>query len=137
MTRLEEGRPVAAQWWLRRAFQHAKTEEERAALRLAYQRSEDANPLTLSFGFNVAPSSNINNGTNQADFWLGDIQLIFGPGSRALSGTEVSGYIDMAYRLSGGPRHDTNLNLWLYGRSYRLSSESQATVPDVSGSDYA
>jgi hypothetical protein len=137
LARLDEGRLLAAQWGLRRAFRHAKTEAERAALRAAYRRSEDANPLSLNFGFNVAPTNNINNGTNEEFFWLGDILLVFGPESRALSGTELSGYFDLDYRLSSGPRHLTDFSLFLYGRSYVLSSESQTVAPDVSGSDYA
>jgi hypothetical protein len=137
LERLNESRPVAAQWWLRRALRYATTEAERAALRDAFRQIADAKRLTLNFGFNVAPSSNINGGTNLEFFSLGDIDLIFGPESRALSGTEVSGHIDLAYRLARGPRYETSANLYVYGRSYRLSPESQASVPDVSGSDYA
>jgi hypothetical protein len=139
LVRLNEGRPYAAQWWLRRAFQHAKTEAERAALREAFQYASNASPLTLRFGFNVARSNNINGGSTQEYFTLEGLPFLFpiSPERRPLSGTEVSGHVDLTYRLASGPRHLTSLNLYLYGRTYRLSSESQATVPYLSGSDFA
>jgi Surface lipoprotein assembly modifier len=139
LARLEEGRPVAAQWWLRRAFRHAQTDAERALLRTAFRRIADANPLRLSFGGSVTPTSNINGGSAQDYFTLEGLPFLFEipPDGRALSGTEFAGYLDLSYRLARGPKYKTSLDLYLYGRTYRLSSEAQAEAPLVSGSDFA
>lgn len=145
LMRLENGRPMAAQWWLRRAFRHAKTDAELAALREVFQYTRDASPLALNFGFNVAPSNNVNDGSTHEYLTFEGILTPEGlpvrfplpADRRPLSGTEASGYLDLAYRLSSGPRHRTSLSLYLYGRTYQLSSESRAAAPDASGSDYA
>lgn len=61
----------------------------------------------------------------------------FGPEARALSGVEYSLSADLSYRLSSNQDHITEASFYLYGRTYTLSSASQATVPDISGSDFA
>jgi hypothetical protein len=145
LARFQEGRPIAAQWWLRRAFRHAESEAERAALREAFRYARDASPLTLNFGVSVAPSNNINGGSTREYLTFEGIVTSEGlpirfplpPERRPLSGTEASGHIDLAYRLARGPRHLTILNLYLFGRTYQLSSDSRAAAPEASGSDYA
>lgn len=131
------GQFTRAEWWLRRAANNVETDDEAQLVRQEFDAIRDANPLSARFGFSVAPSNNINGGSKEAFFTLGDIVFEFGPKSRALSGIEYSGYADLSYRLSRGENHITKAMVYLHGRTYSLSPSSQATVPDVSGSDYA
>ncbi|MCU0904430.1 MAG: hypothetical protein MUE83_11215 [Tabrizicola sp.] len=141
MTRAAEllvaGRPIAAQWWIRRAFRHARGHADEAILREAYATAAEANPVTLNVWANVAPTDNINNGADSEFFSLGDILLVFDPASQALSGTEYAASVAFSYRLARSDRASTSLGVNLYGRTYTLSSAAQAAAPDVSGSDYA
>lgn len=135
--RLAGGRPIAAQWWLRRAYGHAKTPQQLATLREAFAIATDANPWTLNLSAGVAPSSNINGGAASDTFSLGEFQFVFGAANRALSGTEVSASGELAYRLAKGPRTATNIGISFFGRGYQLSDASKAAAPNASGSDYA
>lgn len=134
---LVAGRPMAAQWWVRRAFRHARGPADEAILREAYATAADANPITLNVWANVAPTDNVNNGAESEFFSLGDILLVFDPASQALSGTEYAASVAFSYRLAESDRAATSLGVNLYGRTYTLSSAAQAAAPDVSGSDYA
>jgi hypothetical protein len=134
---LVAGRPMAAQWWIRRAYRHAQGPEDEAILREAYAMAADANPVTLNFWANVAPTDNVNNGADSRFLQLGDILLILDPSSQALSGTEYAASVEVGYRLARSDRASTTIGVNLYGRSYRLSREARAAAPGVSGSDYA
>jgi len=135
--KFRDGQFTRAEWWLRRGANYAKTPEDAAIVAQEFQAIRQQNPLSMRFGFSIAPSNNINGGTEDTTFNLGDFQFIFDPSSLALSGVEYSGDVELSYRLSQSPNHITQAGLYLYGRTFSLSSASQATVPNVSGSDYA
>ena len=126
-----------AAWWLRRAANFAGSSEDADAIAAEFQTIRDQNPLSLQFGLSVAPSSNINGGTEDSTFFLGDLELVFNPSSRALSGVEYAADFEASYRLSETSDQMTWAGLYLFGRTYSLSAASQASLPDVSGSDYA
>ncbi len=135
--RFNTGQYTRAEWWLRRAANHTRTEEDSALLEQEFQAIRQNNPLFVQLNFSVARSNNINGGSEDAFFFLDDFQFILDPASRALSGTEYQGEVELSYRLSASERQATFAGLYLYGRTYTLSGDSQATVPDVSGSDYS
>lgn len=137
VTQLTQGRPVAAQVSLRRAYRHAQTPAHHALLREAFRIAAQDSPLTLTFGASIAPSSNINGGAMDEYFYLGDYRFAFGPSSRALSGIEYTANAKLRYRLGKTARGSTSFGINLYGRSYSLSAQSQALVPTASGRDYA
>lgn len=134
---LVAGRPMAAQWWIRRAFRHSRGPADEAILREAYATAADANPITLNLWANVAPTDNVNNGAESEFFALGDILLVFDPASQALSGTEYAASVELSYRVARSDRASTSIGLNLYGRTYTLSPAARAAAPEVSGSDYA
>lgn len=126
-----------AEWWLRRAAHQASTQGETAAIAREFHAIRQRNPLSLRFGFSIAPSNNINGGTEDTEFSLGEFDFLFDPSSRSLSGIEYSGELDVSYRIAQRADRQTFVGFSLYGRSYQLSSNSRAAVQGVSGSDFA
>ncbi len=131
------GQFTRAEWWLRRAANNTRSENELAQLKREFDTVRDANPFRAQIGFSIAPSNNVNGGSAEAFFTLGDFEFEFGPSSRALSGIEYAGNAEVSYHLFKNQNHITEAAFYLYGRTYTLSPASQATVPDISGSDYA
>ena len=135
--KFRQGQYTRAEWWLRRGANNVTNAQDAQILAQEFGAIRQKNPLSLRFGFWVAPSDNINGGAENAVFSLGQFQFIFNPSSLALSGVEYSGDVELSYRLSQGPDHITHAGLYLFGRTYSLSSGSQARAPNVSGSDFA
>lgn len=131
------GQFTRAEWWLRRGANHTDTPEEVASIAREFQAIRQKNPLSIKLGFSIAPSNNINGGTEDSTFSLGEFDFIFDPSSRSLSGVEYAGDVDVSYRLSQGPTHATYAGLYLFGRTYALSSSSREAAPGISGRDYA
>lgn len=134
--RFSAGHFTRAEWWLRKGANHAKTPAEVTIVDQEFQAIRQYNPLSLRLGFSIAPSNNINGGATDRTFTLGDFEFVFNPSSLALSGIEYSGDLELSYWLSQSPQHITQAGFYLYGRTYSLSSGSQATVPNLSGSDF-
>ena len=128
-----------AQWWLRRAGNDADTPQEAAKVRQEFTRIRTKNPLRVNLGFSVAPSDNINNGSESESFFLEglDFEFFLPESSLALSGIEYAGDVFATYDLAQGPNHRTQLQGYIFGRTFSLSRKSQAAVPDISGNDYA
>ena len=135
--RFGAGHHVRAEWWLRRAANHAETDAEIAQIRQDFQTVRQQNPLDIRFDVSIAPSDNINGGARDQLFFLDDFAFLLAPSSLALSGIEYAAAADLSYRLSQGPTHRTSAGLYLFGRTFSLSAPARAAAPDVSGSDYA
>ena len=134
--RFKAGQFTRAEWWLRRAANHAKTTDTIAIVEQEFQAIRQQNPLSVKLSFSVAPSNNVNGGAEEEFFYLDDIKFLFSPDSLALSGVEYSGDVDLSYRISQSQKQTTSIGAYLYARTYTLSSESKSTAPNVSGSDY-
>ncbi len=130
---------VRAEWWLRQAANHIGSSEDAATIVTEFSRIREENPLSAQFNFNAAPSDNINNGADSDTFRLEGLDIEFGlpPSSVALSGIEYSGDAQLSYRIASSDRQRTSLGLYVFGRTYTLSEDTQDRVPDLSGSDYA
>ena len=126
-----------AEWWLRRAANYAQSEIDLTLAKQEFNQIRQRNPLSVNLSFSVTPSNNINGGSEDEFFSLDEYVFQFRPDARALSGIEYSGDVDLTYRISQSPIQITSVGTYLFGRTYSLSSASQATVPDVSGSDYS
>ncbi len=130
-------RYTQAEWWIRRGLNHTESADQVAQLQQEFRAIRAQNPLTVRAGFSVAPSNNINGGTEDATFALGNFQFVFNPTSRSLSGVEYSADLDVRYRLAQSPNAMTEVGVYAYGRTYSLSSSSKAAAPGVSGADFA
>ncbi len=123
--------------WLRRAFNKAPVGPARDAVRQDFAQVRQANPLTVRLNFSAAPNSNINNGSSSEFILIWNLPFILSADARALSGYEVSGSVDLSYRLSQSTNFATDVGLTLFSRAYKLSPETARAAPNVSGSDYA
>ncbi len=138
---------IRAEFWLRRAANHAQNEEEIAAVAREYLTTIRANPLSLQFNASIAPSDNINGGSEDGilTFETIGLSLILPEDRRALSGLAYSGSARLNYRLSETDRQRTSLTGYLSGETFTLSQESKdllasspsESVRDVKGSDFA
>lgn len=128
-----------AEVWFRRAANHIQTEDEARAVVLAFQRAQEANPLSVQLSGWAAPSDNVNNGADNATFQLEGIpfDFILPPERRALSGTEFAAGAQLNYRLSQSDRQRTTAGANVFWRSYVLSETSRNVLPDADGSDFA
>lgn len=130
-------RYTSAQFWLRRATNHAETPQEALQLHDDMSAIRRANPLATNLSFSIAPSDNVNGGAAEKNFNLGDFTFEFAPSSLALSGIEYSGQLDLLYNLRDSATGVTAAGLSFYGRTYSLSPSAKEAAPGVSGSDYA
>ena len=138
-----DGRRTQAQLWLRRATEHAPDEAARRAAIRDFQYVRARNPLSLQFGFSVAPNSNINNGstTGKSTFFdpfsqqFVDVELR--GASLALSGLEAVTNAGLRWRFAETAQRATDLSLGWENRSYRLSSKARRLAPDAKAGDFA
>lgn len=145
--RFQNAQYVRSEFWLRRAANHAQTEQDAQSIVLAYINTVRANPLSVEFTAFVAPTDNINNGSNDGILRLESIGLTFElpEDRRALSGIAFAIGADLDYRLSQDASQITSLTGRLSGETYLLSSESKdllesspiTAVRDVEGRDFA
>lgn len=133
------GKRTRAQWWLRRAAHHAPSPamRQRAVQDFRYVRAR--NPWATELSFSLGPRSNINNGSAHETTRLYNLPYDFrlSGAAQALAGTELALGVTTRYRLSESRRHKTDLLLRAHHRTYRLTEDSKAQAPGVTGSDYA
>ncbi|KNG94157.1 hypothetical protein [Pseudaestuariivita atlantica] len=127
-----------AQLWLRRAAHHAPSDLSRNLAIRDFQYVRSRNPWSTHLSFNIAPSDNINNGSQSQTTELFGLPLQFALSgtSRALSGTEVSLGFDTRYRLVETERGTLHATFGLDHRTYALSAEARRQAPGTRGSDF-
>ncbi|MFY0624516.1 MAG: DUF560 domain-containing protein [Pelagimonas sp.] len=137
------GNRTMAQFWLRRAAEHAPTQGHAAVAREDFRYVRARNRLNLNFQLAVSPVSNINNGSKRSTgvFELpifGVVEAELSGTGRALSGTEFLVGLAGRYRLRHTPgQNQTDLQLSASQRSYTLSSSAKALAPTAKGSDFS
>jgi hypothetical protein len=134
-----DGKRTMAQFWLRRAADRAPNEATRniAARDFRYVRAR--NPWSSELSFNIAPSSNINNGSVHETTKLFGLPFEFelNGAARALEGLEYSVGYAGRYRFDQTELYAQDLVFQLNHRTYTLSDSARATAPGVRGSDFA
>lgn len=146
-TRFRMEQYIRAEFWLRRAVNHAQTEEDQLAVAREYLTTVNANPLSLQFTASVAPSDNINNGSEDGILSFETIGLTFElpENRRALSGIAYAASARATYSPAQSGSGRTALTAYLSGETYTLSSEAKdllasspnADVRNVEGRDFA
>ncbi len=137
---------VRAEFWLRRAANHAATQDEKRDVAREYLATIEANPLSLQFTASVAPSDNINNGSEDGLLSFETIGLTFElpENRRALSGIAYAASARLNYRLKETDQQRTALTAFISGETYTLSSEAKdllasspiESVRDIDGRDF-
>ncbi len=146
---------MRAEFWLRRAANDITNDTEAEAVVRDYVRAIEANPLSTQFTAYIAPSDNINGGSEDGIvrfdgtgvfpiFGGEDLENEFVERS-ALSGIEFGGSARLDYRLTQNDAQTTRLGGFLSGRTYRLSPEARdrldssptESVRAIRGDDFA
>jgi len=134
---LDAGRPTLAQWWLRRAYEHAPDQSSRQDIRALYRDVQRRNPFSLSLNFSFSPSSNVNNGNDNDIVWLGGLPFQIDIRERSYSGYRAELSVLAAYRLSESSSHRSDIMIDAFHRRVWLLDEDRlADEVDVKGSDF-
>lgn len=135
----QQERPTVSQAWLRLAATHADSEQQDKALAEDYSRVRSANPLSFNINLSVAPSDNVNNGTDNVLEVVNGIPTygFFGGGSRALSGVVTTLDTSLRYRLFSGQNARTTATGRVYTRRVELSDEAEAMLRRLDDEDFA
>lgn len=135
----QQKRPTISQGWLRIAATHAQTPVQDKQLAQDYKRVRAVNPLRFDIRLSVAPSNNVNNGTDNVLEVNNGVPTLgqFQGSSRALSGTVAVFDARLRYRLRQVKGARTTATARVYTRRVDLSSDAQATAPTAENSDFA
>ena len=135
----QQDRHTISQGWLRLAATHADTEEQEKSLKRDYGRVRAANPLRFNINFSIAPSDNVNNGTDNVLEVINGVPTlgVFNGSSRALPGTVGTLDVALRYRLAQGKKTRTTATGRLYTRRVDLSESAEDLAPNVENSDFA
>lgn len=133
--------------WLRRAANHVQNATDLRTIAQAYATTVEANPLSVQIAASIAPSDNVNNGSEDGVLQLEGIGLTFilPEDRRSLSGVGFSASSELKYRISQGPQQSTQLIGSLSAVTYALSQDAKdllASSPNpevraVKGSDFS
>ncbi|WP_299144754.1 surface lipoprotein assembly modifier [uncultured Tateyamaria sp.] len=135
----QQERPTVSQAWLRVAATHADTPSQDKLLAQDYRKVRAANPFSFNINLSVAPSNNVNNGTDNVLEVNNGIptQGIFRNSSRALSGTVGTLDVRLQYRLRATDQSRTTATGRIYTRRVELSDSAEALAPSLSDGDFA
>jgi hypothetical protein len=97
-----DGHRLRAQFWLRRAVQHAPTEQERARAIRDFRYVGDRNPLSVELRAGISPTDNINNGPTTNRIVFNGITFV-NDSLVPIPGIELTFGGDAKYRLIGTP----------------------------------
>ena len=135
----QQDRPTASQAWLRIAAAHAETPQQNSLVAREYARARAANPLRFNINLSLAPSDNVNSGTDNVLEVINGVPTLgfFQGSSRALAGTV--GVIDarFRYRLRADETSRTTARARIYTRRVDLSGEAKRIAPNVTNGDFA
>ncbi len=128
-----DDRLTLSQFWLRRAVQHAPTEEVRKDSIKAFRTVRAHNPLNFDLKFSVSPSDNVNNGSNSPYNIIDGVPVVgvLSPSAQAIDGIVATTDLQASYRIAYGERFMTRLT----GRAYTRRVKFNNAVPGLSGSD--
>lgn len=131
-----QGKRSSAQFWLRRAAQVAPSEAARATAVRDFRYVRERNPVRVNLSFGIAPSSNVNGGSQHATSeryvnldGTSDVG-VFSPTARALSGVTARAAITARFRLQESQSSSTWLRLGASHREVRLSAQSRRDLAD-------
>ncbi len=126
-----------AEWWLRLALNNASEGAAAQAVHQDFALVRQENPLSVQLNFSAAPNNNVNNGSSSESITIWNLPFILSPDALALSGYEVSGSVELRYRLAQSANFATDIGLLLHARTYELSAAAAHAAPGINGSDYA
>lgn len=135
----EGKRFTLAQYWLRRSVNHVQTPQHRQQVANDYNRLRTENPWNTQLRFSVAPSSNVNAGSDSNLSIIEGVPAVglLSRSAQALSGISAVADVTTAYRFSKNANHAAYLTGRVYSRQIRLSSAAARAVPGVRNRDFS
>lgn len=136
---LEEKRFTLAQIWLRRSINHAQTPQQRDLIAKDYKQLRPANPWNTQLRFSIAPSSNVNGGSDSVFSIIDGVPLVglISRDARALSGTAAVADLTTSYRFVTSKKRAAYVTGRFYTRQVRLSGRAQREAPGARNRDYS
>jgi hypothetical protein len=142
---LAEERPLLAGLWLRLALASAPSEEAAARTAAQAQAVRRLSPWSVDLSFGVAPSDNVNGGSNVSIYIIdgSPFPVVLSADARALSGWTASTDLTFTRTLAENERERTRLSFNLNGRAVALSEEARELIDedrqnsDLTGADFA
>jgi len=134
-----EGNYTLSQWWLRRAVEDAPDDVSRSEAVRHFQTVRRRNPWSGQLRFNIAPNSNINNGSANEEVMIFDLpfSVPLPAQMQALSGTEAAVGVTLRRALGETQKRKTEAYLQWDSRRFELSSEAKRKAPTAKAADYA
>jgi tetratricopeptide (TPR) repeat protein len=132
-----QDRGLVAQFWLRRAAQVAPTDKLRDAAVRNFQIVRARTPWSWSLGFNLVPSSNVNNGSRADTIEIAGLPFVLSGDSQRLSGIEATLTGSFVYRFVGYDGQPAQIFGGIAIQRVALSDEAKERAPDADAGDYA
>lgn len=134
-----EERYTLSQIWLRRAAINAPNERALAQTETDYRGIRNLNPWSINLGFTVAPSNNVNGGSETEYLTINGSPAfgVFNGAARALPGISASADLRLSYAISRTSQKRTSVSARAYARNVWLNSEARDIAPDSENSDFA
>ncbi|WP_456387646.1 surface lipoprotein assembly modifier [Profundibacter sp.] len=135
----EEKRFTLAQYWLRRSVNFVQSPQHRQQVANDYRRLRAENPWNTQLRFSVAPSSNVNAGSDSNLSIIEGVPVVglLSRSAQALSGISAVADVTTAFRFSKNANHAAYLTGRVYSRQIRLSSAAARAVPGVRNRDFS
>lgn len=123
----EAKRYTLAQYWLRRSVNFVETPQQREIISRDFKRLRSENPWNTQLRFSIAPSSNVNAGSNTNRFTIDGTQVWadLSNSAQALAGTVAVGDVSTSYRFSANAKHAAYLTGRIFTRQVKLTSASE------------
>lgn len=128
-----------AQYWLRRSVNFVQTPQHRKQIANDFKRLRSENPWNTQLRFSIAPSSNVNAGSNTNLATIDGVPLVgvLSRSAQALAGTVAVGDISTTYRFSANAKHAAYLTGRIYTRQVKLTSAAARSVPTLRSKDFS
>ncbi|WP_158270844.1 surface lipoprotein assembly modifier [Thalassorhabdomicrobium marinisediminis] len=133
-----EERYTLSQVWLRRAAANAPDDRAYRQTQTDYRGIRRLNPLSVSLGFSIAPSNNVNGGSETELNIIDGLPFVgvLSGDAQALPGVSATADVRLAYAISRGPAHRTSVTGRAYARAVWLSDAAHETSPTSENSDF-
>ena len=130
-------RGLMAQFWLRQAVQTAPSPDHRVLAVRSLRAVQQRTPVSMTLGFDVAPTSNVNNGSRADTVTIGGLPFVLSGDARALSGVVATLSGTVRYRFAGLGGRPAEVSLAASMQEVRLSDAARRQAPMARASDYA
>ncbi|MCB1366460.1 MAG: hypothetical protein KDK00_01735 [Rhodobacteraceae bacterium] len=132
-----QGHVMRAQYWLRRSGHVAPSPALKAVAQRDFNYIQAVKPWETRFHFGLAPSSNVNNGSDASVVMLNGLPFVLSGDARALAGVEATTGFGAKRRFRISDRRLATLGFNLLSRNYRLTPAALAVSGGKTGADYA